>query len=374
MMRYKLKEIGKVIGGGTPSTKVKEYYTKNEIGWITPKDLSNYTKKYIYHGDRDITKAGLEHSSAKLLPANSILISSRAPIGYVAIAGNSLATNQGFKSIIPDTSKVLPDYLYYLMLNSKERLEQVASGSTFKEVSGKVMKNFEVEIPSIEKQRKIITILNPITKKMELNDEINANLFKLSNIIFESIIQNEQPTIKFSKIATIQNGFAFKSKEYINDKQTLVLRTKNIGSDHLFNKDDIVYISNKSFNNYRKFTFKPFDTTLVMVGASIGKTGFITSNVIPSLQNQNMWRFRSNKLPGLLIYEYVTFINKNVKNAATGSARSFYRKELFNDFNVPFIDAVYFPIFDKLQQELDNLNGESETLKKLRNVLMNRYF
>lgn len=175
-MKYKLKEIGEIISGGTPSTKHSEYYSENGIGWITPKDLSNYNKRYISHGARDISQTGLDNSSAKLMPPNSVLVSSRAPIGYVVISDGFLATNQGFKSIIPDKSKVLPEYLYYLMSNSKDKLEQVASGSTFKEVSGKTMANFEVDIPELEEQKHIISILNPIIQKIESNNQINDNL------------------------------------------------------------------------------------------------------------------------------------------------------------------------------------------------------
>ena len=175
-MKYKISEIGKVVGGGTPSTKHNEYYSKNGLAWITPKDLSDYHKKYIGHGAKDISEEGLKHSSAKLLPINSILISSRAPIGYVAMAGTDLATSQGFKSIIPDTSKVIPEFLYYLMLKSKDKLERIASGSTFKEVSGREMSNFVVDIPELKIQKEIVQKLNPISKEIEKNNLINDNL------------------------------------------------------------------------------------------------------------------------------------------------------------------------------------------------------
>ena len=177
-MKYKISEIGKVVGGGTPSTKHNEYYSKNGLAWITPKDLSDYHKKYIGHGAKDISEEGLKHSSAKLLPINSILISSRAPIGYVAMAGTDLATSQGFKSIIPDTTKILPDYLYYLMLRSKNKLERIASGSTFKEVSGREMSNFVVDIPELKIQKEIVQKLNPISKEIEKNNLINDNLME----------------------------------------------------------------------------------------------------------------------------------------------------------------------------------------------------
>lgn len=180
MTKYKISEIGEVVGGGTPSTKYKEYYSTNkDISWITPKDLSGYTKMYISNGERYITSKGLNNSSAKMLPKDTILISSRAPIGYVAIAQKELATNQGFKSIIPDKTKILPEFLYFTMITKKSELENIATGSTFKEVSGKVMKNFEIDVPTIEKQKQIIDKLIPIVRKIELNNEINTNLTDL---------------------------------------------------------------------------------------------------------------------------------------------------------------------------------------------------
>lgn len=374
-MKYKLSEIGKVAGGGTPSTKHPEYYTGSGIPWITPKDLSGYDKMYISKGGRDITQEGLENSSAKLLPANSILVSSRAPIGYVAIAENEIATNQGFKSIIPNRELVIPEYLYFVMKTSKQDLEQIASGSTFKEVSTKVMSNFEVEIPSLDEQSKVLDYLLPITRKIEKNSRINDNLLELANVIFTNQISKD--TTQLSNIATIQNGYAFKSKEYVSQKQLLVLRTKNIGSNHLFNKLDVVYIDQHSFNEYKKFAFKKFDTVLVMVGASIGKTGFITSNVLPALQNQNMWRFRAknSSMPGLLLYEYINYINKRVKGSASGSARSFYRKKLFSNFEVPIIDNNnIFSMFEKIQLQINNIQVENNALSKLKQNLLNKYF
>ena len=102
---FKIKEIGQVIGGGTPSTANSGYYG-GDIPWLSPKDLSNYKKRYISHGEKNITKLGLDNSSAKLMPEGTVLLSSRAPIGYIAIAANEICTNQGFKSIIPNIDLV----------------------------------------------------------------------------------------------------------------------------------------------------------------------------------------------------------------------------------------------------------------------------
>lgn len=175
-MKFKISEVAKVVGGGTPSTKEEDNYANTGIAWITPKDLSGYSKKYIANGSRDISEKGLASSSAKLMPKGTILVSSRAPIGYVAIADGPITTNQGFKSLIPNENVVSSEYLYYLMKQSKAALEQVATGTTFKEVSGSVMKNFEIDIPNLDEQKRVVSILAPIDQKIELLQTINDNL------------------------------------------------------------------------------------------------------------------------------------------------------------------------------------------------------
>ncbi len=182
----KISELAEVIGGGTPSTKNEDYYG-GEISWITPKDLSGYTNQYISEGERSITKLGLEKSSAKLMPAGSILFSSRAPIGYVAIAAKPLSTNQGFKSLVPNKEKLDSLFGYYLMKFYAPEIERHASGSTFKEVSGTVVKNFEIKVPkSIDTQRKVASILASLDNKIANNKAMNQTLEKLAQRIFKS--------------------------------------------------------------------------------------------------------------------------------------------------------------------------------------------
>ena len=171
----KLADVGEVVGGATPSTKNEEYYNGN-IPWLTPKDLSGYNERYITNGERNITELGLKSCSTKILPKNSILFTSRAPIGYVAIARNPICTNQGFKSIIPN-EKIDYLYLYYLLKYNKEKIESMGSGTTFKEVSGKTMGLVPITIPSdINTQQKIASILDSLDSKIEANNAINKNL------------------------------------------------------------------------------------------------------------------------------------------------------------------------------------------------------
>lgn len=190
---YKLSEIGSVVGGATPSTTVDAYYN-GDIPWLTPKDLSNFHERYIERGERNITKSGLNSCSAQLLPAGSVLFSSRAPIGYVAIAKNPIATNQGFKSIIPNPEKVDSLFLYYLLKYNKDNIEAMGSGTTFKEVSGATMKNIEVYLPEdLEEQRRIAGILGSLDNKIELNRRINANLEAQAQALFRSWFVDFEP-------------------------------------------------------------------------------------------------------------------------------------------------------------------------------------
>ena len=170
-----LADIGEIVGGATPSTKREDYYG-GATPWITPKDLSTHTKRYIKSGERNITEQGLLSCSAQMLPKNAVLFSSRAPIGYIAIAENKVCTNQGFKSIIPN-DKVDYLFLFYLLKYYKDSIEAMGSGTTFKEVSGKTMRSVKVRIPSdIDSQRKIAAVLDSIDTKFETNAEINDNL------------------------------------------------------------------------------------------------------------------------------------------------------------------------------------------------------
>lgn len=171
-----ISDIGTVIGGATPSTKKSENYYDGQIPWITPKDLSTFSGRYISRGERNITEIGLNSCSTQLLPAHSVLFSSRAPIGYVAIAQNEVCTNQGFKSVVPN-EKTDYLFLYYLLKYNKEAIEHMGSGTTFKEVSGNTMKGIHVKVPvSIEEQRKIASVLNALDTKIEDNEKINKNL------------------------------------------------------------------------------------------------------------------------------------------------------------------------------------------------------
>lgn len=182
----KISDIGTVVGGATPSTKKAENYEGGNISWITPKDLSTFSGRYIKRGERNITETGLKSCSTQLMPKNTVLFSSRAPIGYVAIAANEVCTNQGFKSVIPNENTDAL-FLYYLLKYNKDKIESMGSGTTFKEVSGNTMKNIVVSAPTDKKvQENIASVLGSIDDKIEENERINNNLEQQAQALFKA--------------------------------------------------------------------------------------------------------------------------------------------------------------------------------------------
>lgn len=184
LKKYKLGDVAQIIGGGTPSTSKEEYWN-GEISWLTPRDLTGYSSKYILKGERNITEEGLKNSSARLMPKGTVLMTSRAPIGYLAIAGDELCTNQGFKSFIVDEDKINNEYLYYLLKSNIERIKSLGTGSTFAEVSASILKSFEIEIPDLPTQRQIAQILSSLDDKIELNLRMNHTLEAMAQAIFK---------------------------------------------------------------------------------------------------------------------------------------------------------------------------------------------
>lgn len=195
MVKWKivtLSDLGEIVGGATPATSREDYYN-GDIPWLTPKDLAGYSGRYIRRGERNITKTGLESCSAKIMPKNTVLFSSRAPIGYIAIAENDICTNQGFKSIVPNAN-VSPLFLYYLLKYNKEKIEAMGSGTTFKEVSAATMRIVDVKIPiSLNEQERIASILDSLDSKIELNQDINANLQQQAKAIYYDWFVNYSP-------------------------------------------------------------------------------------------------------------------------------------------------------------------------------------
>lgn len=185
-----ISDLGRIVGGGTPSKKEPSYYTQQGIPWITPKDLSRNTAKFIKRGEVDITLEGLNASGATIMPAGTVLFSSRAPIGYIAIACNDVTTNQGFKSVIPHDF-VGSAYLYYFLKANKNAIEMRASGSTFLEVSAGIMR----QVPAIIPDKSTLDIFkhfcNPLFEMQRKLETETVSLSQLRESLLPKLMSGE---------------------------------------------------------------------------------------------------------------------------------------------------------------------------------------
>ncbi|MCW0121220.1 MULTISPECIES: restriction endonuclease subunit S [Bacillus] len=175
----RLIQLGEVVGGGTPKTDTKEYWDGGNIPWLTPADMKNVTGKYVERGERFITSEGLKGSSARLLPKGSVIYSSRAPIGYIAIANNDLSTNQGFKSLVPYDFEI-KEYMYYCLISRTNEIQSRATGTTFKEISGSKFGQTLIPLPPLKEQKRIVEKLEELFPYIEQYDKAYTEVEELN--------------------------------------------------------------------------------------------------------------------------------------------------------------------------------------------------
>ena len=306
---YKIEDIGIVVGGATPSTKDSSNYDGN-IPWITPKDLANHNGRYISHGERMISLQGFNNCSCQMLPKNSILFSSRAPIGYIAIANNELCTNQGFKSIIPNNNIVDSLFLYYLLVYYKPVIENMGSGTTFKEVSGSVMKNLAINIPEIDEQKKIAAILSSLDDKIELNRRINRNLEQQAQALFKAWFVDFEPFKNgkfvdselgkipeewkighFTDIVKVSGGGTPKTNNPLFWNGSIPFFTPKDASDNVFTYETEKHITDLGVSNCNSPIY-PAYTVFITARGTIGKIRMAGK---PMAMNQSCYALLTTK-------------------------------------------------------------------------------
>ena len=190
-----LEDLGQIVGGSTPSTQSPENFTTEGTPWITPNDLSNNQgNKFISRGRQDVSAEGIKSASLKKYPAGTVLLSSRAPIGYMAISRNEVTTNQGFKSFIPNKG-YSSEFIYYTVNNSLKAITQYASGSTFKEVSGGTLKTVKVVLPIMNISDAFKNKVQSIFRKQDFIERENAQLTQLRDWLLP-MLMNGQVTVK----------------------------------------------------------------------------------------------------------------------------------------------------------------------------------
>ena len=392
--KMKLSELGKVIAGGTPKTKLSEYWNGN-IAWITPKDLSSFEGRFISNGDRNISEEGLKNSSAKLMPKGTVLFTSRAPIGYIAISENEVATNQGFKNIVVNQNNH-NIFVYYLLKNNVDYIKSLANGSTFMEVSGSVMKNIQLNVPPLQMQKSIANILSTLDEKIEVNNQINKTLENMAQSIFKQwfvnfefpnkygepykssggkMIESEMGVIpegwvtsSLDKIANYLNGLAMqKFRPNEDEKSYPVLKIKELRQGFSDSNSDVC-----SVNIDEKYIIKDGDVIFSWSGSLLidfwcsGKCGL----------NQHLFKVTSDEFDSWFYYLWTEYHLEKFISIAKSKATTMghiKRKDL-SDSKIIIPDSnrynmaseILKPIYDKIVKS----KIESRSLIQIRDTLL----
>lgn len=332
-----IADLGNVVGGATPSTKKIEYYN-GEIPWITPKDLSDHKSRFINRGERNITLEGLRSCSTQILPKNTVLFSSRAPIGYVAIAANDLCTNQGFKSVIPN-DKTDFMFLFYLLKYNKDAIENMASGTTFKEVSGATMRKIVVRVPDLETQKKIAKVLSALDDKIELNNQINKNLEEQANRIVKEYCQSVSSNVRLSRILSFVNGFAFQSKSYVANGRYRVITIKNV-KDGEIDSNGAPFVDCLPISMKQECILGIGDVVVSLTG-NVGRVGIVYESDL--LLNQRVAKivpYDKNLLPFLYFYFRMESTKISLETIAKGTAQQNLSTIETLKLELPYNDSI----------------------------------
>ena len=414
----RLGEIGKIIGGGTPKTTNLEYWQNGKIAWITPADMKNIKGKYISCGKKNITLLGLEKSSAQLLPKGSILFSSRAPIGYVAIAREEVSTNQGFKSIVP-FSLNLSLYLYYVLLGMVDIIKKLGTGTTFKEVSGSVVEKILVPLPPLAEQKRIVekldnvlanigelkaseeklsilqknfpdklkksilqsAIQGKLTEQLATDDKVEDLLQAIKEekerLIKEKKIKKQKPLpeitedeipfaipenwkwIRLGEIVSILGDGLHGTPIYDESGEYYFINGNNLLEEKIIIKSTTKKVSQIEYEKYKKNLNK--DTMLVSINGTIGNVAFYDNEKVMLGKSVCYFNLLKNVNKKYLKYIfYSVYFIKYVNKMATGSTIKNLSLKAMNLFIIPLPPLAEQK---RIVEKLDKLLADIEELK-----------
>lgn len=275
-----ITKVARVVGGATPKTDNPNFWD-GHIDWATPKDLSDLREKFISSTPRKITDAGLRGCAAEVLPVGSVLFSSRAPIGHIAINTVPMATNQGFKSFVPGP-ELDASFLYWWLDANRERLQTMGTGATFKEVSKAVVERIEIPLPPLDEQRRIAGILDQADALRRLRTRALDKLNSLGQAIFHEMFGDPATNPKGWPMGVIgdllkEAKYGSSSKANSEGRGLPMLRMGNITYDGRIDLSDLKHIE-LSDKEFEKYTTRPGDLLFNRTNSKelVGKTAVVT--------------------------------------------------------------------------------------------------
>lgn len=329
----KLGDITEILSGGTPSTKNKEYWENGTIFWATLVDTKT---KYLTHTQRKITQKGLEASSAKLLPINTVIFSSRATIGEVSIAKVETTTNQGYKNFICNPEKINYLYLYYILKDQAKNIENIASGMTYKEISKTNLENFKIPLPPLPIQQQIVNECEKIDQEYE-NSRMAIETYrqKIAQIFDDLEVLYLQGGRKLGDLCHIVIGGtpSRQNHNYFLGENLWVSIAEMQGQVILDTKEKITDEAVKKSN----VKLIPKDTTLLSFKLSIGKTAIAGQDLYTNEAIAGLIPIDKNLIKNHYLFYYFTYSGLNADNIG--------HKAFGKSLNSAFLkNEVYIPL------------------------------
>jgi type I restriction enzyme S subunit len=305
-MKWPVKKLGdicEIISGATPSTSVKEYWG-DDFFWATPKDLSDLNVSDIKTTSRKISALGLKNCAATLLPINSVLFSSRAPIGLVAINTVPIATNQGFKNLVPNKNLVDARYLYHWLTFNRKNIDAMGVGATFKEVSKAIVSKIEIPLPPLTEQQRIAAVLDTADRILKLRESAIAKLEELEQSIFIEFFNMSDATeisiaeMLSKKILLLHkdgnHGGNYPKSDQFGDVGIPFLTAKCISESGQINEESIELLNKESANKLTIGWIEDGDVLLAH-NASVGKVALYAGMYEKALIGTSLTAFRPNQ-------------------------------------------------------------------------------
>lgn len=376
-MKYELSELVDIIGGGTPKTSVSEYWNGN-IPWISVKDFNN-DNRYVYETEKSITQAGLDHSSTKVLSRDDIIISARGTVGELAMISKPMAFNQSCYGIRAKKS-INNTFLYYLLKNSINKLKLITHGSVFDTITRDTFSQIEIDLPSLEIQKQIASILSALDDKIELNNRINENLESQAQALFKSWFLDYDPWDgfvpdswndgKLGDFAEIKRGGSPRPiQEYLSDSGLRWLKISDVTSLQtpfiIDIKDHIIEAG------LRKTVFLKAGSLVLSNSATPGVPKILD---VDSCIHDGWLYFPESKFSKEYLYLYFKYIRQQLVNLSNGSVFNNLKTDILKGYptilpdkdTLRRFDDIVVPMFLQMQ----NLTRESHKLADMRNALL----
>ena len=334
----KLGDVCKINNGGTPKSKVSDYWGEG-IHWLTPKDMGKLSGRYVSKTERQISQEGLANSSAKLIPQDSVILSCRAPIGHVAINEAPMSFNQGCKGLVPSPA-ILVEYLYYFLIFSRQLLNDLGTGTTFKEISGKTLANVDVPLPPLSEQQRIVAKLDAafaeINRAIDVAESKYTEVEKLKAALLASALNGEDwKKLKLGDVCKIVNGSTPLRKESKfwadGDVPWFTIDDMRLQGRDIFSTAQHV---TQAAVEEKKVKLIPENSVLLCCTASIGEAAIARKEMATNQQFNALTPLR-DELSCEYLYYITTTLKKQLMRVSGSTTISFVSMGKLREIEIP---------------------------------------